>query len=231
MTPRACLFDVFGTLTDWRSGIAKAVEDVLGWRVADPHRFADLWRAEYQPGMERVRAGGRDYASLDVLHLENLDRVLEAEHVVAEEQERHALNAAWSALPAWPDTGDVLAQIRRAVPCAPCSNGSIAMMIGIARANGLVWDAILGAELARNYKPQPEVYRASAAALGLEPGEVMMVAAHNDDLAAAREAGLMTGFFPRPTEHGPGQTRDLEPTDDWDIAEPDLATLASRISG
>ena len=231
MSVRACIFDVFGTLVDWRGGIAATVREVLGPRDGiEPEALADAWRAEYQPGMARVREGARGYVPLDVLHLENLDRVLGRLGVGLTEAERHALNAGWSALPPWPDTAAGLAAIRAQVPVAACSNGSIAMMIGIARAGGLVWDAILGAEIARTYKPEPKVYRAAAEALGLPPAQVMMVAAHNDDLHAARAAGLATGFFPRRTEHGPGQATDLAAEADWDIVAPDIAGLARALS-
>lgn len=231
MSVRACIFDVFGTLVDWRGGIAATVREVLGAREIEisPASFADRWRAEYQPGMARVRDGARGYVPLEVLHLENLRRVVADAGIDLSDAEAEALNDGWSRLPAWPDTRAALAAIRVKMPVAPCSNGSIAMMTGIARHNGMVWDAILGAEIARNYKPQAEVYVASARALGLEPRQVMMVAAHNDDLAAARTAGLATGFFPRATEHGTDQRTDLEATGDWDIVVPDIATLAARL--
>ena len=230
MRVRACIFDVFGTMVDWRSGIATTVREVLGEpTVASPEEIAELWRAEYQPGMARVREGARPYTRLEILHRENLERVAERLRLALTEDEKDALNDGWSRLPPWPDTRAGLAAVRAKLPVAPCSNGSIAMMIGIARAGGLTWDAILGAEIGQSYKPEPQVYLASVAALGLEPEEVMMVAAHNDDLAAARVAGLRTGFFPRPTEHGPGQTRDLEATQDWDIVADTIADLAEAL--
>ena len=112
---------------------------------------------------------------------------------------------------------------------APCSNGSIALMTWLARFGGLNWDCILGAGIARDYKPKLEVYRSSAAALGLPVDEVMMVAAHNDDLSAAREAGLKTGFVVRPSEHGPNQTTDLEPSSDWDVVATNFHDLAQKL--
>ncbi len=233
MAIRAAIFDVFGTLVDWRRGIAEAAAPAFAARGIglDPAAFADLWRAEYQPAMERVRSGARAYVALDALHRENLDRVLAAEGLSGrfDDAARADLARAWERLPPWPDTVAGLAAIRERAFVAPCSNGSIALMVRLARFAGLRWDAILGAEIARAYKPDPAVYRASAAALGLPPGEVMMVAAHNDDLAAARAAGFATGFVRRPAEHGPGQTGDLAPAADWDAVADDLPALAARI--
>ena len=139
------------------------------------------------------------------------------------------LNRAWEKLPPWPDALPGLEALRSRYLVAPCSNGSIAMMARLARSAGLPWDAIVGAEIARDYKPQAAVYRASAAALGLAPEAVMMVAAHNFDLAAAREAGLKAAFVPRPEEYGPAGTPDLAPSDDWEAVVPDFMALARHM--
>ncbi|MGB0497332.1 MAG: haloacid dehalogenase type II [Rubricella sp.] len=229
---RACIFDVFGSLVDWRSSVARHVGAVFAEEgiAGDPVAIAVDWRAEYQPGMERVRSGARGYVPLEVLHLENLGHVLERhglEHLGADVRKR--LNLAWERLDPWPDIPGGLIAVREKALVAPCSNGSTAMMARLARHGGLHWDAICGADVARDYKPKPEVYLASARILGLEPGEVMMVAAHNDDLFAAREAGLRTGFFPRRTEHGPDQAIDLEAEGDWDIVAADLPDLARQL--
>ncbi len=230
---RACIFDVFGTLVDWRTGIAEAAAPVFSRHgiAHDPFDFADRWRAEYQPGMEAVRSGGRGYVRLEVLHRENLDRALAGAGIDLPIAERDGLNESWTRLPPWPDVVEGLRAVRAKMLAAPCSNGSIALMARLARFGGLQWDAITGAEIARNYKPMAEVYHASAAALGFAPGEVMMVATHNDDLAAARAAGLLTGYFPRPLEYGPGRGRDLEPAQDWDIVAEDLPGLAAQLPG
>jgi 2-haloacid dehalogenase len=224
--PQALIFDVFGTLVDWRGGVARAVAEALP--QAEPEGFADAWRGRYQPAMEAVRAGRRPYVALDVLHREMLDATLAGLGLDLAEPGRAALARCWERLPAWPEVPEALSRLRARRFVAPCSNASVALSIRLARFAGLEWDCVLGAEPAGAYKPDPRVYRAAAAALGLPPERVMMVAAHNDDLAAARACGLQTGFFPRPREHGPGQERDLAPTQDWDLVAEDLADLATQ---
>lgn len=221
---RAFIFDVFGTCVDWRTSVAREVAAVLP--EVDALAFADAWRAEYQPAMERIRSGGRGYVRLDTLHRENLDIVLGRFGV--EVADPDALNGAWERLDPWTDVVAGLTALREKGLIAACSNGSVGLMARLARWGGLPWDAIVGADIARDYKPKPEVYLASASALGLEPGAVTMVAAHNDDLVAARACGLRTAFVPRLTEHGPGQTSDLEPSEDWDIVARDFLDLAER---
>jgi 2-haloacid dehalogenase len=227
-------FDVFGTVVDWRSGVARAAQPFLARHgiVADPFAFADAWRALYQPAMETVRSGNRPWVRLDVLHRENLDAVL-AGHGVAPgtlpEAELAELNHAWERLDPWPDAAAGLARLKRRFAIAPLSNGHIAGMLRLARFGALPWDAILGAEIARNYKPRPEVYLASLEAAGVAPRQAAMVAAHNADLAAARALGLRTVFVRRPHEHGPGQTSDLAPAQDWDLVAGSLVELADRL--
>ena len=229
----AVLFDVFGTVVDWRTGVARETAAFFAdsGRAVDSFAFADALRARYQPAMEDVRAGRRGYVPLDVLHRENLDATLAAFGLdgVVEPKRRAALNRAWERLPPWPDAVPGLTALKARYFVAPCSNGSIALMTRLARFAALPWDAVLGADIARTYKPQPAVYRASAAALGLAPGEAMMVAAHNYDLAAARDAGLATAFVPRPAEHGPGRPGEREPTADWDVVAEDFNDLARRL--
>jgi 2-haloacid dehalogenase len=231
---KALIFDVFGTVVDWRTGVADVARDMFAERhiEADPFDFATAWRAKYQPAMEKIRSANRGYVALDILHRENLDAVLADFKLedAFDEAARADFNRAWEKLPPWPDSVAGLTALKADYAIAPCSNGSIALMTWLAKFGGLPWDAILGAEIAQNYKPEPVVYTASAAALGLEPGEVMLVAAHNSDLAAAREAGLKTAFIPRPTEHGPGQTTDLEATSDWDVVAADFVDLAARLA-
>lgn len=176
--------------------------------------------------MARVRDGNRGYVRLETLHQENLERVCERFSVTAPE----GLNAAWEKLDPWSDVVDGLSQIKRQAMIAPCSNGSIAMMTRLARYGGLPWDCILGAEIAKDYKPKPQVYTASCEAIGLVPSDVTMVAAHNNDLSAARKAGLGTAFVPRRTEYGPNQTEDLEPSEDWDYVAGDFGELAKILS-
>lgn len=223
----ALIFDVFGTVVDWRSGVAAGVR-AFGLDT-DAEAFADAWRARYQPKMEEVRSGDRPYAPLERLHLENLRFVLDAMGLSVPEERLGALNDVWHGLPPWPDSVPGLTRLKARYIIAPCSNGSIAMMTRIAKFGGLPWDALVGAEIAQDYKPQPAVYLESARALGVAPRRVMMVAAHNNDLEAARACGLRTAFLPRPKEHGPGQTLDLIASDTWDIVADDIDDLAAQL--
>lgn len=232
---RALVFDVFGTVVDWRGGIARdarAFLDRQGRSEVDPSAFADAWRRRYSPAMEEVRSGRRPFVRLDVLHRENLDAVLPEFGIApgsVSEPELDELNLAWHRLDPWPDAVAGLARLKARYIVAPLSNGNISLMIDMAKRAGLPWDAILGAEVAQAYKPMPEAYLRTAEVLGLRPIQVCMVAAHNGDLAAARACGLRTAFVPRPTEHGPGQTSDLTPDQDWDVVAPDFGALAERL--
>ncbi len=233
MTWKALMFDVFGTVVDWRTTVARELRGALAphgidrdWNV-----LADGWRELYQPAMERVRSGGRGFAILDELHRENLDELLEREGIHALDGDGRArLNLCWHRLDPWPDSPAGLLELGAGRVCASCSNGNIALMVNLSRHGKLRWDAILGAELTRAYKPDPACYLGSAAAIGLEPGEVMMVAAHNGDLKAAGELGFGTAFVRRPTEHGPEQTTDLTPEGDWDLEADDLIDLSRKLS-
>jgi 2-haloacid dehalogenase len=205
---RALVFDVFGTLVDWRTSIAREARDILSplGIAIDWNAFADQWRAQYQPAMEEVRRGSLPFSKLDALHRRNLDVVLKHNGLDrVDERTRANLNLAWHRLDAWPDVRPGLARLHAKFLVAPCSNGNISIMVDLARRNDLVWDAILGAELARDYKPKPAVYLAAAAAFDCAPAETMMVAAHSSDLAAAASSGLRTAFIARPNENGPGK--------------------------
>jgi 2-haloacid dehalogenase len=207
MAPQALLFDVFGTLTDWRNSIAREAKAILAplGHTLDWHAFADAWRGEYQPAMEEIRSGSAPFVKLDVLHRKNLERILPRFGIagLSEETARN-LNLAWHRLDAWPDVAPGMARLKTRYRLAPCSNGNISIMVDIARRNGLPWDAILGAEIAGDFKPKPRVYLAAAAAFDLEPNECMMVAAHSNDLKAAAALGLATAHIARPDEYGPG---------------------------
>jgi len=206
--PKALLFDVFGTLVDWRTSIARDSEQVLKplGVTADWLAFADAWRGEYQGAMDQVRDGHIPFCKLDVLHRRNLDRILPRFDIsgIAENALQY-LNLAWHRLDAWPDVEPGMARLRRRHLLAPCSNGNISLMVDLARRNGIHWDAILGSEFAGDYKPKPRVYLASCAAFDLAPGECMMVAAHSNDLKHAAACGLQTAHVARPNEHGPGK--------------------------
>jgi len=221
--PKALIFDVFGTCVDWRSSVAREVAAVVP--QVDATAFAMAWRAEYDPAMARIRDGGRGYVPLDDLHLENLHHVAGSFGVTVSD----TLNTAWERLDPWPDVVPGLRALKADHIIAPCSNGSIALMTRLAKYANLPWDCILGAELARDYKPKPRVYLSCCEALRLAPDEVMMVAAHNGDLAAARDAGLQTAFVPRITEYGPSQTTDLAPGAAWNVIANDFMDLARHL--
>jgi 2-haloacid dehalogenase len=224
---RALVFDVFGTLVDWRSGVAREVRGAFGDGV-DAEAFADAWRDEYQPAMDEVRSGRLPFSKLDLLHRRNLDRVLARFGLSPDEATRVQLNLAWHRLDAWPDVTPALQRLRRRFLLAPCSNGNISLMADLARRNGWHWDAILGAELARDYKPKLEVYRAAADAFDCAPQELLMVAAHSSDLEAAARAGLRTVFVARPDEHGPGRGERVAQAR-VDLTAADLGALADRL--
>lgn len=207
VTVKALFFDVFGTLIDWQNGIARESEKVLakhGYKL-DWLAFADAWRNEYQPGMEEVRAGRIPFSRLDILHRHNLYRILPRFDIKADEQTLTDLNLAWHRIDAWPDVPPGLARLRKKFWLAPVSNGNISLMVDLARKNNLPWDAILGAEVAGDYKPKPRVYLAACEAFSLAPSECMMVAAHSYDLKAAADLGLKTAHIARPNEAGPGK--------------------------
>lgn len=231
---RAVLFDTFGTVVDWRTGVAREAASFaagLG-RELDGEAFADDWRSLYQPAMEAIRTGTRDFATLDTLHRENLDQVLRR-HGFGPEQlsagTLEELNRSWHRLPPWPDSVAGLAAIRRRYIVGPLSNGNTSLLLGMARNAGLPWDVIIGSDMTRTYKPLPGAYLRTAVFLDLNPGEVMLAAAHNNDLQAAREAGLATAFIARPTEYGPGQTADLAPEGDWDLTASSIPELADLL--
>jgi 2-haloacid dehalogenase len=228
---QALLFDVFGTVVDWRTSIAReavAILKPLGHDV-DGLAFADAWRGEYQGAMEEVRAGRIPFCKLDVLHRRNLERVLPKFGIAGlSEQTLHDLNLAWHRLDAWSDATPGLARLRRRFLLAPCSNGNISLMVDLARRNGFPWDAILGAEVAGDYKPKPRVYLAAAEAFDLAPGDCMMVAAHSNDLAAAAACGLRTAHVARPNEHGSGKGEPA-PTVPVDYAARSFEDLADKL--
>jgi len=231
---RACLFDVFGTVVDWRTSVSREFAQLAeskGIRGVDPVEFAVEWRKLYHPSMEEVRSGRRPFTILDVLHRESLLKLV-ARYGLKDlsDVDIDELNRAWHRLDPWPDAVAGLTRLKRKFIIAPCSNGNIALMVEMAKRAGLPWDCILGAEIARAYKPTAETYLASCRPLGLAPANVLMVAAHNPDLKAAKATGLATAFVARPREHGPGQVSDLEPDRSAvDIAAKDFVELAEKL--
>jgi 2-haloacid dehalogenase len=229
---KALAFDVFGTVVDWRGSIIREGEALGRARglAVDWPRFADAWRALYQPMLSRVRNGELPWTRLDDLHRMSLDRLL-GDFAIAglSEAEIDDFNRAWHRLDPWPDAVPGLTRLRQRFILATCSNGNVALIVNMARRAGLPWDAVLGAEVARHYKPQPEAYMVTVDLLGLRPEQCMMVAAHNGDLGAAAGCGLRTAFVPRPSEHGPGQSADLAPTRSWDVVAGDFVDLAAKL--
>jgi 2-haloacid dehalogenase len=231
MAVKALFFDIFGTVVDWRGGVAREAEAILapqGYRI-DWLAFADAWRDEYQPAMEKVRAGKLPFSKLDLLHRHNLDRIRPRFGLddLSEDLCRD-LNTAWHRLPAWPDVPEGLTRLRAQFLLAPVSNANIGLMARLARHNGFHWDAILGAEIAGDYKPKPRVYEAACEAFDLPPHECMMVAAHSYDLAAAAACGLRTAHVARPDEAGPS-TGESGPRVPVDVAASDFIDLARQL--
>jgi 2-haloacid dehalogenase len=228
---KALFFDVFGTLVDFRTGVACEAERLLAPRgvALDWGGFADAWRGEYQAGMEAIRAGREGYVRLDVVHRRNLDRILPGFGLAdLDDATRAELNLAWHRLDAWPDVPPALRRLRTRFRLAPLSNGNIALQADLARHNDFRWDAILGADLSRDYKPKPRLYLDAAEAFGLGPQDCMMVACHSSDLAAAADLGLRTAHIARPDEHGPGKG-ERTPSVPVDMAAADLIALADAL--
>jgi 2-haloacid dehalogenase len=228
---QALFFDVFGTLADWRTSIAReaaAILEPLGYTLDWP-KFADAWRDQYQPAMQEVRAGRIPFCKLDVLHRRNLEHILPQFGVKPLDESVLAnLNLAWHRLDAWPDVPAGLTRLRRRFLIAPVSNGNIVLMANLARRNGYAWDAVLGSEIAGDFKPKPRVYLAAVEAFDLRPADCMMVAAHSGDLAAAAALDLRTAHIARPDEHGP-DTGEKAPNVPVDIAAADLHDLAAKL--
>lgn len=233
MAIKALLFDVFGTIVDWRTGIIREGEEFgrahdlrgVAWNV-----FADDWRALYQPSLEEVRSGRAPWQPLDDIHRASLNQLLHQRGIAGvPEASLDHFNRSWHRLAPWPDSVSGLSRLKRQYIIAPCSNGNVALMVNLAKHASLSWDVILGAELAQQYKPLPEVYRKSMALLRLEPAECVMVAAHNYDLEAAAACGLQCAFVPRPTEFGPIGKAELQPTKNWQFVVNDVNELAEKL--
>jgi 2-haloacid dehalogenase len=226
------LFDVFGTVVDWRASVAREVE-ALGLGI-DGAAFADAWRRRYLPSMQAVREGRRDWINLDGLHRENLQAVLErfgvADRLDAAGFEH--LNQAWHRLEAWPDAAAGLQRLRARYTVCTLSNGNTALLVSLSRHAGLNWDAVLCAETFRAYKPDPRSYQGAVELFGLAPHQAMLCAAHATDLRAAAACGLRTAYVDRPLEWGPDRRGDVpSPSDQFDLTSQDLRDLAAQLSG
>jgi 2-haloacid dehalogenase len=230
---KALIFDVFGTVVDWRQSL---IADFTGWSRAggvpgDWPALVDAWRDAYIPSMDEVRKHpGRGFVNLDALHRQSLERLVAAHHIKGlSAADLDYLTKGWHRLNPWPDSVTGLSRLKTKFIISPLSNGNVALLANMAKHAGLPWDLILSAELFQHYKPDPETYLGAARLLGLEPGEVMLVAAHNADLKAAKGCGLSTCFVPRPTEYGPLQNKDFEPDGDWTLVVRDIGDLADRL--
>jgi 2-haloacid dehalogenase len=225
----ALTFDTYGTLVDWRGSVLAELERWGAARQLAPDwtRFLSDWRSCYRSGMDKVNRDEWPWTTVDVMYRRRLAEVLVAHGAAGvSDREIDELNRVWWRLAPWPDSVPGLTRLRARYIITPLSNASFAGMVHLARFAGLPWDCIITAENARRYKPRPEVYRTAIELLGLPAEEIMMVAAHNYDLRAARTHGMRTAFIPRPTELGPGQTTDLEAEDDWDVIAKDVEDLA-----
>ena len=226
---RALTFDVFGTVVDWRSSIAREGQLLAAGRDFDVdwHEFADRWRGGYTPSMNRVRTGELPWTKIDDLHRMILDELIE-EFGLQElsEEERVHFNYAWHRLSPWPDSVAGLNRLKTRYVITTLSNGNVALLTNMAKNAGLPWDAILSAELAQRYKPDPAVYLKAADLLGLAPEQVMMVAAHPGDLRAAAAQGLRTAYVPRPLERGSPESYVADASGDFDVTATDFLDLA-----
>ena len=229
--PRALVFDVFGTVVDWRSTIVREGE-ALGREkglAVDWATFADAWRGRYAPSMDLVRSGEIPWTKLDDLHRASLEELLEEFGIESlTEAEKDHFNRVWHRLDPWPDAVESLARLKERYVIAPLSNGNVALLTNMAKRAGLPWDLILSAELVRHYKPDPETYLMAPGLLDLEPEQVMMVAAHVYDLRAAGQCGLRTAYVPRPLEFGPGKEPD-PPDPSFDVVVKDFVELARKL--
>jgi len=229
---KALLFDVFGTVVDWRTSL---IADFSAWSRAsgksgDWAGLVDAWRGAYVPSMNEVRKHPeRGFVNLDSLHRASLQRLVDELGIGGlNADDLEYLTTGWHRLKPWADSVEGLTRLKKKFVIGPLSNGNVALLVNMAKAAGLPWDLILSAEVFQHYKPDRETYLGAARLLGLQPGQVMLVAAHNSDLRAAQSLGLATCFVPRPTEYGPHQVRDFTPDGEWTMVVSDLRDLAQR---
>lgn len=229
----ALLFDVFGTVVDWKGSITRELgsyAQTCHLPEVDWEQFALDWRALYQPAMEKIRSGDRGYLKLDTLHRENLQALL-PQHGLTDltEQQIDHINRVWHRLQPWPDCLPGMYRLRKHFILGSLSNGNVALMVNMARHSAIPWDVILGSEPTRGYKPQPQVYLKSADMLGLTPQQCIMVAAHNDDLRAAAELGFATAYINRPYEYGAAQSVDFQAEEKWTFVSDSMTGLATLL--
>jgi 2-haloacid dehalogenase len=230
--PKAIVFDTFGTVVDWRTSLIADLSE-YGTRKgihADWASLVDAWRAAYHPSMDRVRRGEQPWTKLDKLHRSSLDHLVKEFGIRGlEEADLDHINRGWHRLHPWPDSIPGLLRLKSRFIIGPLSNGNVSLLLNMAKFAGIPWDTIFGSDLFQHFKPDPETYLGVARILDVAPNQVMMAAAHNNDLAAARACGLLTAFFPRPAEYGPHQKRDTKADADWDIVAADIEDLATQL--
>lgn len=230
--PRVIVFDTFGTVVDWRGSLIAELTAFAREKgiSADWVALVDAWRGAYQPSMQRVRGGELPWTKLDALHRMSLDRLIEEFGIRGlSEEDRAHINLGWHRLNPWPDSVPGLKRLKTRYVIGPLSNGNVSLLTNMAKHAGLPWDMVFGSDLFGHFKPDPETYLGVARLMDLQPGQVMMAAAHNGDLAAARKQGLMTAFFPRPTEYGPHQVRDFKAEQEWDVIAADIQDMAGKL--
>ena len=230
--PVAIVFDTFGSVVDWRGSLIADLSSYGAQRgvTADWPALVDAWRASYHPSMDRVRKGELPWTKLDALHRASLDKLVADFGIEGlTEADLVHINLGWHRLNGWPDSVAGLTRLKTKYVIGPLSNGNVSLLTYMAKHAGLPWDMIFGSDLFGHFKPDPETYLGVAKLMDLEPGQVMMAAAHNGDLGAARKAGLMTAFWPRPAEYGPHQKRDYAADQDWDIVATDIEDLARQL--
>lgn len=225
-------FDVFGTVVDWHAGISAEVATTLP--EVDADAFALAWRAGYDPAMrgvmDRLAAGEGGFTLIDELHLAILEDVLHDFGIVhLDKAQKRDLNRAWHRLPAWPDAVEGLERLKRRFTICTLSNGNIGLLTAMAKRAGLRWDCILSAEVFKAYKPDPRTYLGVAGVFDLSPSEVMLAAAHHEDLVAARECGLQTSYIERPFEFGRGRPKDVSPREGYTLHARDIGALADLL--
>lgn len=230
--PTVLAFDVFGTVVDWHGSIVRHL--TAHHPQVDGDAFARAWREGYRPAMERemarVQAGGVGWTRIDTLHRQILDTILprfSLDHLA--EAERSALNRVWHALDAWPDSAGGIARLKRRYTVCTLSNGNIALLTAMAKHAGLPWDCVLSADMFRAYKPSPDVYRGAADVFGLPARSMMLVAAHHDDLAAARDCGWQSAYIERPHEFGAARPKDVSPQPGNTLHAASIEALADQL--
>ena len=229
ITPKILAFDVFGTVVDWHGSIAAEVRQL--YPQVDGDALALAWREGYQPAMQRVRSGELGWTKIDDLHRLILDSILPRFGLGdLPENERRTLNRVWHRLNPWPDVVEGLSLLKRRHVITTLSNGNIGLLTNMAKHGGLPWDCVLSAEVFRAYKPDPRTYLGVADVFDVAPSEVMMVAAHQDDLAAARDCGLLTAYIERPLEFGAARPKDVSPAAENTLHARDFIDLARQLA-